>query len=237
MSTNLEALVPRDSSGFQFLVYGDCCSGVPGAAHEATFAAVNAIVERISPEPEFICFLGDQVSGLTADYAALRAQWRHFLDHELAWLDGDHIPLFHTTGNHVTYDEVSEAIFREVLGLPNNGPTEQQGLSYYVRRDNLLLVFIHTSSHLLGGEGFVETEWLERTLMEHSDATYKLVLGHHPLHQRVCRSHSRWPNKLHPRCDQSLITRREIIDAQKEANTTSMLVADNGRLMLAVRTR
>jgi hypothetical protein len=82
----IPALSPRDATGCQFLIYGDCCSGVPGAPHEATFAAVNAVVSRVWPAPEFICFLGDEISGLTADYAALRAQWRHWFEHEMAWL-------------------------------------------------------------------------------------------------------------------------------------------------------
>jgi hypothetical protein len=34
----------------------------------------------------------------------------------------------------------------------------------------------------LGGEGRVETTWLNQTLGEHADAKYKLVFGHHPVH-------------------------------------------------------
>jgi hypothetical protein len=116
---------------------------------------------------------------LTGDYAVLRAQWQHWLEHEMAWLDDERIPVYHTTSNHVTYDEISERIFREVLPrIPHNGPADQLGLSYFVRRGSLLLVFINTSSSALGGDGWVETEWLERTLSEHADARYKLVLGH-----------------------------------------------------------
>ena len=68
------ALLPR-GTGHQFLVYGDSCSGVPGGRHEATFASVNQVARRLMPDPEFIAFLGDEIIGLTADEAALRAQW------------------------------------------------------------------------------------------------------------------------------------------------------------------
>jgi hypothetical protein len=154
---------------------------VPGAAHEKTFASVNAVVRRLHPQPQFIVFLGDEIVGLTADANALRMQWHHWLDSEMGWLDRRVVPLWHTTSNHTTYDEMSENMFREVLKLPRNGPPGQEGLSYWVRRGDLLLIFVHTLWTGLGGEGHVETDWLEATLREHRDARHKLVLGHHPV--------------------------------------------------------
>jgi hypothetical protein len=178
----IRALVPR-GPGHQFVCYADSCSGVPGAPHEATFASVNAVVARLSPRPEFICFPGDEIAGLTADDDVLRAQWRHWLDREMDWLDRRNVPLYHTTGNHTTYDEASENVFREMLShLPRNGPVGQVGLTYFVRRGDLLLVFVNTASTALGGEGRVECDWLERTLAAHADARHKLVFGHHPAH-------------------------------------------------------
>ncbi|MEZ4620707.1 MAG: hypothetical protein R2867_35070 [Caldilineaceae bacterium] len=177
--------------GHQFVVYADACSGVPGALHERTFAAVNAVLQRLDPQPEFIAFPGDEIRGLTADADELRTQWRYWFEHEMAWLDRNTMPLYHTTANHTTYDPASEAIFREVLAhLPRNGPAGQEGLSYFVRRtpggaadssDDLLMIFVNTLWSGLGGEGYVETEWLEQTLTEHADARYKLVFGHHPV--------------------------------------------------------
>jgi hypothetical protein len=179
----IPALVPRWGEGHQFVCYADSCSGVPGAPHEATFAAVNAVVARLEPQPEFICFPGDEIRGLTTDGDELRSQWRYWFEREMAWLDRGAIPLYHTTGNHTAYDAASEVIFREVLAhLPRNGPSGQEGLSYWVRQDDLLLIFANTMGSGLGGEGRVETEWLEGTLVDHADARYKLVLGHHPAH-------------------------------------------------------
>ncbi|MEM7276469.1 MAG: hypothetical protein AAF547_25580, partial [Actinomycetota bacterium] len=74
-------------------------------------------------------------------------------------------------------------VFAEVLDhLPRNGPPTQQGLAYHVRRDDLLVVFVNTCATELGGEGMVETAWLDSVLTEHHDATTKLVVGHHPIH-------------------------------------------------------
>jgi hypothetical protein len=163
------------------VLYGDSCSGIPGALHERTFAEVNAVVARLSPAPEFIIFPGDEIAGLVVDPDELRAQWRHWLDTEMRWLDRTKVPLWHCTGNHTAYDAMSEAVFREVLDLPRNGPPGQQGLSYWVRRGDLLLVFVHTLWTGLGGEGHVETDWLRQTLEQHADARHKFVVGHHPV--------------------------------------------------------
>ena len=90
------ALVPRDRSGCQFVCYADSCSGVEGALHERNFAEVNAVVASLRPQPEFICFPGDEIRGLTADPESLRRQWDYWFRHEMAWLDRKVIPLYHT---------------------------------------------------------------------------------------------------------------------------------------------
>jgi hypothetical protein len=177
----LTTLQPRDAGGHQFLCYGDSCSGVPDTLHAANLALVNAVASRLSPPPEFVAFLGDEIAGLTRDIASLRNQWHNWLNREMSWITKSTIPLYHVASNHTTYDEASEKVFREVLShLPRNGPPGQEGLTYYVRRGNLLLVFINTSNASAGGDGWAESEWLERILSEHHDAPYKFVFGHQP---------------------------------------------------------
>jgi hypothetical protein len=109
----------------------------------------------------------------------------------MAWLDRD-IPIYHTTSNHNTYDIDSEKIWREVFpAIPRNGPPGQEGLSYYVRQGNLLLVCVNTAFSGLGGSGHVESEWLDRVLTDHGDAAYKFVAGHHPIH--AVNGYARYP--------------------------------------------
>ena len=169
------------SQRHRFVVYGDCCSGIPGALHEETAASVNRVVAAISPPPEFVCFLGDEVMGLTTDEEMLRGQWRYWLDQEMAWLDRAVTPLYNVPANHTTYDVMSERVYAEVMThLPANGPVGQERLSYVVRRGDLLMAFVNTMSTALG-EGRVETEWLEETLRQHGDARHRLVFGHHPV--------------------------------------------------------
>ena len=171
-------LQPR-KSGHHFLVYGDSCSGIAGAPHERNFRQVNAAISALDAPPDFICFLGDEIMGLTTEADELRRQWRHFFRREMAWLDRDAIPLYHTTGNHSTYDPVSEQVFRDVMRhLPLN---ERGGLSYFLRRGDLLLVFVNTLDASCGGEGTIDSEWLDEVLRQQRDARYKLVFGHHPV--------------------------------------------------------
>lgn len=179
----IAALTPRGGVGHQFVCYADSCSGVAGEPEETKFARVNAVLSRLRPQPQFVCFPGDEIIGLSNDEETLRNQWRYWFEREMHWLDRTKIPLFHTTGNHTAYDPASERVFREILAhLPRNGPPGQEGLTYFVRRDDLLLVFVNTLWSGHGGEGRVETTWLDQTLSDHADARHRLVFGHHPAH-------------------------------------------------------
>ncbi len=176
----IEALVPH-GQGHQFALYGDSCSGVPGHLHEANLAKVNDVVLRLTPEPEFVVYPGDEVIGLTGCEDELRAQWAHWWNKEMVALVERDVPIFNCTGNHTVYDRMSERVFGEVCShLPISGPDEAS-LSYFMRRDDLLLIFVNTLNSDLGGEGHVETTWLEQVLEDNRDARWIFVIGHHPV--------------------------------------------------------
>lgn len=166
----------------RFVFYGDCCSGIPGTPFEKTFARINTVLQQLNPPPEFIVFLGDHIMGPYAEGHRLQDQWDYWFNREMGWLDTGRIPLYHTTSNHDTPDAAAEAVWREVVtGIPRNGPSGQEGLSYWVRRQDLLLVFVNTSFSGLGGAGHVENTWLDHVLATHADARYRIVAGHHPV--------------------------------------------------------
>tara|TARA_Y100001934_G_C12356801_1_gene778586 strand:+ start:1755 stop:2618 length:864 start_codon:yes stop_codon:yes gene_type:complete len=177
---SIAALMP-ETDGHQFVFYGDCCSGIPGAPFASNFAQVNAALQRLQPQPDFILFLGDHIMGAYAEEHDLKGQWRYWFEREMAWLDADRVPIYHTTSNHNTLNAAAEDVWREVLpDIPDNGPPGQEGLSYWVRRDDLLLVVVNTSYSGLGGPGHVESDWLHSVLSAHRDARHKIVAGHHP---------------------------------------------------------
>lgn len=142
MSTSdrpIPAFTPRSGSGRQFVFYGDACSGRHGHQHAANLAAINGVITRLDPHPEWIAFPGDEISGLTTDAGELRRQWRHFLNVEMADITALDVPIYHATGNHTTYDVASEAIYREALSyLPGHAT------SYTVRHGDLALIVINT---------------------------------------------------------------------------------------------
>lgn len=178
------ALLPRVGKGHHFALYADCCSGVPGASNEKSHAAVNAIVSRIRPRPEFIAFPGDAVMGYIADAEALRKQWEHWWNTEMAWLKDTGVPLYQSTSNHNTYDAMSEQVFREFHpNLPQNGAVDQKGLAYYVRHGDLLYISTHQPDRTrpYRREMVMETPWLDSVLREHADARFKFVAGHYPV--------------------------------------------------------
>ena len=199
MTPNLpRPLVPADADGHHFLFYGDCCSGRPGHEYATAFAAINAVAKRAVEryEPQFVCFLGDNISGkklhpapgetggITDDTDELRRQWRYWFDKEMSWLDCDRFPLYHLTSNHNTFNPAGVAVFREILSdLPRNGPPGQEGLAYYVRQGTLLMIFVHTADETSRGNATrVETTWLDEVLTKHADARHKIVFGHHPMY-------------------------------------------------------
>ncbi|MEM8863316.1 MAG: hypothetical protein AAGD96_33820, partial [Chloroflexota bacterium] len=146
----IQAITPN-GPGHQFIFYADSCSGIPNGPNEKNFASINEVISRLYPQPEFICFPGDEIQGLKSDSAILRDQWRYWIDVEMAWLNTDQVPIYHTTGNHTAYDQASNKVFREVLAhLPQNGPAGQKGLTYFVRKQDLLMVFVNTLNEELG---------------------------------------------------------------------------------------
>lgn len=177
------ALLP-DGAGLSFVWYGDCCSGVPGEANEANFSAVNAIFQSLEVMPDVTFFVGDNILGGEIPEGEFQAQWRYWFDHEMAWFTnlGIRIPLYHVTSNHNTTNEAGEGVFREVhSSIPRNGPEGQEGLSYWVRQDDFLFVFVNTNFSSLEGQGHVEHAWLDEVLAAQADARHKIVIGHHPV--------------------------------------------------------
>ena len=178
------AAIRPHGPGTSFVWYGDCCSGIAGGANEANFAAVNAVFQRLDILPDATFFIGDSILGGDIPADEFRAQWRYWIDREMAWHRdlAQSIPQYHVTSNHNTTTETGETVFREIhADLPRNGPADQRGLTYWIRDDDFFYVFVNTNFSGLGGQGHVEHEWLDMALSAHADARYKLVIGHHPI--------------------------------------------------------
>jgi hypothetical protein len=85
-----------------------------------------------------------------ADADELKAQWRHWLDREMGWLDRQSIPLWQTTSNHTTYD----IIHTLWTGLGGEGHVETTWLREVLRRNadaRYKLVLGHHPVHPVNG--------------------------------------------------------------------------------------
>ena len=151
-------------------------------------------MHRLDPRPQFVCFLGDLIWGLTDDHGpnhdegSLRQEWTDKLSREMKPLTDLDVPVFRIPGNHDTMTPVSEDVWREVFHeIPHNGPEGQQGLTWFDRQDDLLVIGISVYAMNMGSPftmmgGRVDHDWVDQILTEHSDAKFKLVLGHSPVH-------------------------------------------------------
>ena len=184
----IPALLPSDESGHHFVMYSDCCSGIPGKAVAKNLEYVNEMLKRIQPSPQFISFPGDAVKGYTNDSNELQQQWDYWLNIQMNWIRERNIPLYQSTSNHNTYDDQSEAVFREThLDLPQNGPVDQIGLAYWFRRKN----FLYVSTHQPDQQMLINHHWLDRVLSENEDAQFKFVVGHYPVFP--VNGYTAWP--------------------------------------------
>ncbi|MEJ0037802.1 MAG: hypothetical protein WDO68_17290 [Gammaproteobacteria bacterium] len=175
----IAALLPRDPSGHQFVLYSDCT--VTGKNTRSTDAlnGISQVIQRLDPQPQFIAFPGDAVgAGGNAN------EWEFFLE-QMAWVRKRGIPLYQSTSNHNAHNFQAEANFRKYHpDLPMNGPGDQQGLAYWLRRGNLLYISVHhpvPNENYRPGFDFGDLAWVDDVLARNADAAYKLVAGHYPV--------------------------------------------------------
>jgi hypothetical protein len=184
---SIPALVPRDPSGAQFVLYSDSCSGeaTDPYGNGARLARNSAVVRRLAPPPEFIAFPGDAVADGSRDDL-----WAFWLGSEMGWVQDLGLTIYQATSNHNTPSPESYGVYRKHWAdrLPRNGPAGQETLSYWVRHGNLLYVSLHQpdvaaepDSQPVRGLTGLEAAWLEDALAAGYDAEYVFVAGHYPV--------------------------------------------------------
>src|SRR5215470_7842613 len=180
----IPALLPRDKSGHHFVLFADCT--VSGGQVECAvknaevLRGICRVVQRIDPKPAFISFPGDAV-GLGQNVN----EWEFFYN-EMKWTRDRDIPVLMSTSNHNTHNYVAEANFRRFHpDYPRNGPGDQKGLAYWVRRGNLVYVSLHhpagPSPDYRDGYDFGDLSWVDEVLTKNADADFKLVAAHYPV--------------------------------------------------------
>ncbi|MEJ1964505.1 MAG: hypothetical protein WDO56_24335 [Gammaproteobacteria bacterium] len=175
----IPALLPRDASGHQFVLFSDCTVNGKDARSTDALVGISRVIQRLTPQPQFISFPGDAVgTGANAD------EWDFFLG-QMKWVRDRGIPLYQSTSNHNAHNFQAEANFRKYFPeLPLNGPAGQKGLAYWLRRGNLLYVSVHhpaPNANYRPGFDFGDMQWVDEVLTQNADAEYKFVAGHYPV--------------------------------------------------------
>ena len=75
--------------------------------------------------------------------------------------------------------------FTRLMGMPKNGPANHIGRTFFVRKDNLLVITLDTFEDQGKRFGYTvgkeQLAWLEKTLKANRDAEFIIVQGHLPI--------------------------------------------------------
>ncbi len=75
--------------------------------------------------------------------------------------------------------------FSSLMGMPENGPANHRGRTFFIRQGNLLVITLDTFEDQGERFGYTVGEeqltWLEQTFEEHADVEFIVVQGHLPI--------------------------------------------------------
>ena len=155
---------PATVEPFSFIYMGDVQNGIGEWGD-----LLQASWER-HPETAFYLIAGDLVN---------EGRWRNEWDEFFGEAKGvfDRVPLMPCLGNHDVDPAGNAVAYLAAFALPENGPeTLEPQRSYHFEYGGVLFVVLDSMSPIRQ-----QNEWLEEVLAG-SDATWKLVMFHHPVY-------------------------------------------------------
>lgn len=183
-ATPWTSLTPNDADDlFHFVIVSDRTGGERRGVFPSAMPKINLL------EPAFVVSVGDLIEGYTEDQARLDREWDE-LEQFIAKLE---TPFFYAVGNH----DMSNAVMAETW-------QRRFGPSYYrfVYKDVLFLIL---NSELFGmvsdPESAVPGPWtqaeqlafIERTLAEHPNPRWTIMIIHQPLWDYGSGVRGDWP--------------------------------------------
>jgi len=161
-------------------------------------SAVDFFLNEVSKEnPDFVLIAGDLVNGHWWDSPECVEQmgtlyysgWKRRVEkHGLKY--------YTAVGDHELGDDPwpaekleivphLEAIYNQMLNMPQNGPENKKGLAYYVREGDMLMVTVETfeiiNDSMVATVTGEQLDWFNRVMEENSDAKFKIIQGHVPI--------------------------------------------------------
>lgn len=155
---------PSSSSSFSFIYTGDAQNGMKEWGDLIKKAFIN------NPDAAFYILAGDLV-----DRGSDRDDWDNFFANGTRVFSA--IPLLPALGNHEYRGDLGGKLYRRMMRLPSNGPSQMEaGGAYAVPYANCLIVVLDSND-----DESIQALWLE-SVLSRSEATWKVVVFHHPLY-------------------------------------------------------
>lgn len=162
---------------FTFIYMGDSQEDV-----RSQWSRVVRNAFRDAPESRFFLHAGDLVDNAHND-----GEWGEWF--EAQGFIPRMTPVIPVTGNHEHHGRLSDQ-WRYQFNLPENGPEELLGSTYYIDVQNVRIIVLNSSMHLSRYQGSlhnlemdyiqnVQTNWLKKVL-EQNNSRWTIVAFHHP---------------------------------------------------------
>ncbi|MFK7981502.1 MAG: metallophosphoesterase [Saprospiraceae bacterium] len=157
--------------------------------------AINFFLEQVKAEqPNFVLVAGDLVNGRWSDSPeCVEANGMLYYGGWVRRMNRHGLTFYTAIGDHELGDDpwpiekiklipAYEEVYKQNLKMPQNGPDNKKGLSYFVREGDLLIITVSTFEVVADtmraaviGE---QLTWFQETLEAHKDAPFKIVQGH-----------------------------------------------------------
>ena len=167
LSVSMALLAGASADSWKFIVTGD---GRSGKNRPEDKNGVNALImgelskAMVAENPKFVLFSGDLVAGPKTD-EEMESQLDTWLEIMKPVYDAG-IKVYNIRGNHEMHVPNPEVVWRKKFvgpyAMPDNGPKGEEGMSFTVSHENVLVVGLDEFQSKAGGQ--VNQAWLDRVL-------------------------------------------------------------------------
>jgi DNA repair exonuclease SbcCD nuclease subunit len=150
---------------------------------------INKIIDAVKKEkPSFVVVNGDLVNGYSSKLEKQLVTWRDTFMPPL--LDAG-IKVYSCRGNHdaangkakrskTTALKIWQKVFSDKFAFPDNGPSGEKGVTYFIKSKNVLLLVFDSYTKKMKHK--VNTEWMSQVLQKEktSNSMHVFVMTHEP---------------------------------------------------------
>jgi len=167
-----------EAEPFTFAVAGDSQGTHTQINKEVLWRLMDDIQFRDS-NTAFLIVTGDMIHGSSDSQVAMRAmqEWQEIVTSHF------HAPVVPVCGNHEIQTEKTQEVYRQLFGshVPQNGPEDEKGLSYYFDYNRCRFIILDTAFY---GDMYRvrHIDWLENVIKtaRPTGVNHIFIFGHNP---------------------------------------------------------